>query len=123
MFSLVPERLSASQAATQKQRAEARREQDDDYDLKASARLWRVAKDAGNTTALTAALACVDACRAVRDAGPDQRKNLRDERDRLAAFARQAQPRVREFAYRARSPASARRDTFLRVAGHDGAAA
>ena len=96
MFSLVPERLSASQAATQKQRAEARREQDDDYDLKASARLWRVAKDAGNTTALTAALACVDACRAVRDAGPDQRKNLRDERDRLAAFAREAQPRVRE---------------------------
>ena len=101
MFSLVPERLFASQAATHKQRREARREQDDDYDLKAGARLWRIAKDAGNTTALTAALACVDACRAVRDAGPDQRKNLRDERDRLAAVAREAQPSVREFAYRA----------------------
>ena len=115
--------MSASQAALQKQRDVARQEQDDDYDLEAGARVWCIAKDAGNTTAVNAALACVDACRAVRDAGPDQRKNLRDERDRLAAVAREAQPRVREIAYRGRPPALARRDTLLRVAGHDGAAA
>ena len=123
MFSLVPERLSASQAATQKQRAEARREQDDDYDLKAGARMWCIAKDAGNTTAVNAALAYVDACRDVLAGAPDKKKDLRHARDGLALVARQAQPRVREFAYRARSPVSARRDTFLRVAGHDGAAA
>ena len=123
MFSLVPERLFASQAATQKQRREAKLEQEDEDDLKAGERMWCIAKDAGNTAAVNAVLACVDACRAVRDAGPDQRKNLRDERDRLAAVAREAQPRVREIAYRGRLPVSARRDTLLRVAGHDGAAA
>ena len=115
--------MSASQAATRKQRDEAEREQGDDYNLEAGARMWCIAKDAGNTTAANAALACVDACRDVLAGAPDKKKDLRHARDRLALVARQAQPRVREFAYRARSPASARRDTFLRVAGHDGAAA
>ena len=115
--------MSASQAATRKQRDEAEREQGDDYNLEAGARMWCIAKDAGNTTAVNAALAYVDACRDVLDGGPDKKKDLRHVRNRLAAVARQAQPRVREFACRARSPASARRDTLLRVAGHDVATA
>ena len=113
--------VSASQAATQKQRDEAEREQGDDYNL-GPARAYGIA-DAGNTTAVNAALAYVDACRDALAGAPDKKKDLRHARDGLALVARQAHPRVREFAYRARSPASARRDTFLRVAGHDGAAA
>ena len=123
MFSLVPERLSASQEAPRKQRDEAEREQEDEDDLKASAHLWRAVKDTNNTAAITATLACVDACRAVIDARPDNKADLRVARRRRAAVARQAQPRVREVAYLGRPPASARRDTLLRVAGHDGAAA
>ena len=95
MFSLVPERLSASQAATQKQRREAEREQGDDYDLEAGARMWSVAKDTNNTAAVNAALAYVDACRDVLAGAPDKKKDLRHARDRLALVARQAQPRVR----------------------------
>ena len=115
--------MSASQAATKKQRREADQEQGDDYDLEAGARIWSVAKDTNNTAAVTAALAYVDACRDVLAGAPDKKKDLRHARDRLAAVARQAQPRVREIAYRGRPPVSARRDTLLRVAGHDGAAA
>ena len=88
--------MSASQAATQKQCAEAKREQDDDYDLEAGARMWCIAKDAGNTTAVNAALACVDACRDVLAGAPDKKKDLRHARDGLALVARQAQPSVRE---------------------------
>ena len=100
MFSLVPERLSASQAATQKQRAEAEREQGDDYDLKAGERMWRAAKELDAAEAVAAFFEYVKACRAVIDAGPDNKADLRDERRRLAAVAREAQPRVREVAYR-----------------------
>ena len=100
MFSLVPERLFASQAATQKQRAEARREQADEDDLKAGERMWRAAKELDAAEAVAAFFEYVKACRAVIDAGPDNKADLRDERRRLAAVAREAQPRVREVAYR-----------------------
>ena len=49
MFSLVPERLSASQAASKEQRLEAEREQNDDERLEEDERRWRVAKAANNT--------------------------------------------------------------------------
>ena len=44
MFSLVPERLSASQEAPHKQRREAKLEQEDEDDLKAGERMWCIAK-------------------------------------------------------------------------------
>ena len=100
MFSLVPERLFASQAATQKQRAEARREQADEDDLKAGERMWRAAKELDAAEALAALFDYVEACRAVIAAGPDKKAGLRDARRRSAVVVREAQPRVREVAYR-----------------------
>ena len=123
MFSLVPERLSASQAATQKQRAEAEREQGDDYDLKAGERMWRVAKELDATEALAALFDYVKACRAVLAGEPNKKKDLRDARTRSAAVVREAQPRVREVAYRGHAPVSGNCYTLLRTAGHDVAAA
>ena len=99
MFSLVPERLSASQAATQKQRAEARREQADEDDLKAGERMWRAAKELDAAEAVAALFDYVKACRAVL-AGEPNKKDLRDARRRSAVVAREAQPSVREVAYR-----------------------
>ena len=100
MFSLVPERLSASQAATQKQRREAEREQGDEDDLKAGERMWRVAKELDATEALAALFDYVKACRAVLAGEPNKKKDLRDARRRSAVVVREAQPRVREVAYR-----------------------
>ena len=114
MFSLVPERLSASQAATQKQRLEAKREQDDEHDLKAGERMWRAAKELDAAEAVTALLDYVKACRAVIDAGPDNKADLRDERRRLAAVVKRAQPRVREVAYRGHAPALSHCNTLPR---------
>ena len=93
MFSLVPERLSASQAATWKQRREAEREQKDDERLEATERRWRVAKAANNTAAVDAVF---EAWRASRDvvaaklAKPEEKKELRAERDRLERDAQKA---------------------------------
>ena len=106
MFSLVPERLFASQAATQKQRDEAEREQDDEHDLKAGERIWRAAKELDAVEALAALFDYVEACRAVVAAGPDKKAGLRDARRRSAVVAREAQPRVREVAYRGHAPVS-----------------
>ena len=61
MFSFVPKRLSASQAALWRQQEEAKREQKDDERLKAAELLWRVAKATDNTVAVDAAH---EACRA-----------------------------------------------------------
>ena len=49
VVSIIPERLSASQAAPSMQWREARLEQDDDERLKAAELLWRVAKATDNT--------------------------------------------------------------------------
>ena len=100
MFSLVPGRLSASQEASREKRREAEREQKDEVDLKAGERMWRAAKELDAAEALAALFDYVEACRAVIAAGPDNKADLRDERRRLAAVAREAQPRVREVAYR-----------------------
>ena len=93
MFSLVPERVSASQAALSRQQEEAKREQKDDECLEADERRWRVAKAAHNTAAVAAAR---EAWRASKDvvaaklAKPDKKKELRDERDRLECDAQEA---------------------------------
>ena len=100
MFSLVPERLFASQAATKKQRLEAEREQKDEHDLKAGERMWRAAKELDAAEAVAALLDYVKACRAVLAGEPNKKKDLRDARTRSAAVVREAQPRVREVAYR-----------------------
>ena len=90
---IIPKRLSASQAASSKQRIEAEREQNDDECLEADERRWRVAKAAKNTVAVDAAH---EACRASKDvvaaklAKPDKKKELRDERDRLECDAQEA---------------------------------
>ena len=99
MFSLVPERFSASQAASREQRIEAEREQKDDECLEATERRWRVAKAAGNTAVVDAVF---EAWRASRDvvaaklAKPEEKKELRRKRDRLVGDAQAARrPRQR----------------------------
>ena len=123
MFSLVPERLFASQAATKKQRLEAEREQKDEHDLKAGERMWRAAKELDAAEAVAALLDYVKACRAVLAGEPNKKKDLRDARTRSAAVVREAQPSVREVAYRSHAPVSGNCNTLLRTAGHDVAAA
>ena len=123
MFSLVPERLFASQAATHKQRDEAEREQKDEHDLKAGERMWRAAKELDAAEAVAALLDYVKACRAVLAGEPNKKKDLRDARTRSAAVVREAQPSVREVAYRGHAPVSGNCYTLLRTAGHDVAAA
>ena len=96
MFSLVPERVSASQAALSRQQEEAKREQKDDERLKAVELLWRVAKATDNTAALDAAH---KAWRASKDvaaaelAKPEDKKQLRAKRDRLERDAQAARCR------------------------------
>ena len=80
MFSLVPERLFASQAATHKQRLEAKLEQEDDECLEAAERRWRVAKAANNTAAADAVLKAWRASKdvvAAKLAKPEEKKRLR----------------------------------------------
>ena len=91
--SIIPERLSASQVSTKRQRIEAEREQNDDECLKADERLWRVAKAANNTAAVDAALEAVLASRAVvlaKLAEPEEKQQLRAKRDRLERDAQKA---------------------------------
>ena len=90
MFSLVPERLSASQAASKEQRREAEREQKDDERLEATERRWRVAKAADNTAAVNAVFEAWRASRDVVAAKPEEKKDLRAERDRLERDAQEA---------------------------------
>ncbi len=94
MFSLVPERLSASQASKE-QRHEAEREQKDDECLEDAERRWRVAKAANNTAAVAAAR---EAWRASKDVvaatqlrfEPEEKQLLRAKRDRLERDAQEA---------------------------------
>ena len=123
MSSLVPERLSASLAATQKQRLEAEQEQKDEVNLKAGERMWRAAKELDAAEAVAALLDYVKACRAVLAGEPNKKKDLRAARTRSAAVVKRAQPRVREVAYRGHAPVSGNCSTLLRTAGHDVAAA
>ena len=81
MFSLVPERLFASQAATHKQRLEAKLEQEDDECLEAAERRWRVAKAAADTAAVDAVLKAWRASKDVVAAKPEEKKELRRKRD------------------------------------------
>ena len=90
MFSLVPERFSASQAASREQRIEAEREQKDDECLEATERRWRVAKAAGNTAAVDAVSEAWRASRDVVAAKPEEKKKLRSKRDRLEEDAQAA---------------------------------
>ena len=90
MFSLVPERLSASQAASKEQRREAEREKKDDECLKADERRWRVAKAANNTAAVDAAHEAWRASKAVVDAKPEEKQQLRAKRNRLERDAQEA---------------------------------
>ena len=100
MFSLVPGRLSASQEASREKRREAEREQKDEDKLDAGERMWRVAKELDATEAVAALFDYVKACRAVLAGEPNKKKDLRDARTRSAAVVREAQPSVREVAYR-----------------------
>ena len=91
--SIIPERLSASQAAPSMQWKEARREQDDDERLEEDERRWRVAKAADNTAAVDAAHEAWRASRGViaaKLAKPEEKKELRRERDRLEGDAQAA---------------------------------
>ena len=93
MFSLVPERLFASQAATHKQRLEAKLEQEDDECLEAAERRWRVAKAAADTAAVDAVLKAWRASKDVVAAKPEEKKELRRKRDRLEGDAKAARCR------------------------------
>ena len=90
MFSLVPERLSASQAASYEQRLEAEREQKDDECLEDAERRWRVAKAANNTAAVAAAREAWRASKDVVAAKPEEKQQLRAKRDRLECDAQEA---------------------------------
>ena len=84
--------MSASQAASNEQRQEADREQNDDKALDRSERQWRVAKAANDTAAVNAALEAWHASKAVVSAKlPEEKKQLRgkrDQRERAANTAR-----------------------------------
>ena len=95
MFSLVPERLSASQAASNEQRLEAEREQKDEDDLDLVARLWRAvsADDAAGTAAVDSVLEAWRASKDVVDAKlakPEEKKRLRSKRDQRIKEAKEA---------------------------------
>ena len=87
--------MSASQAATQKQQEEAKREQNDEDALDRVARSWRAvrADDAADTAAVDAAH---EAWRASKDvvaaklAKPEEKQQLRAKRDRLERDAQKA---------------------------------
>ena len=82
--------MSASQAASYEQRREAGREQKDDERLEATERRWRVAKAAGNTAAVDAVFEAWRASRDVVAAKPEEKMELRAERDRLERVAQEA---------------------------------
>ena len=89
---IIPEHLSASQAASKEQRLEAERDQKDDEALDSAELRWRVAKAANDTAAANAALEAWRASKAVVSAKlPEEKKQLRgkrDQRERAANTAR-----------------------------------
>ena len=85
--------MSASQAASKEQRSEAEREQKDDECLEAAKRRWRVAKAADNTAAVDAAHKAWRASKDVVAAKPEEKRELRRERDRLEGDAKAARCR------------------------------
>ena len=87
---IIPERLSALQAASSKRQEEAKREQNDDECLEADERRWRVAKAANNTAAVAAAREAWRASKDVVAAKPEEKKKLRSKRDRLEEDAQAA---------------------------------
>ena len=90
---IIPERLSALQAASSKRQEEAKREQNDDECLEADERRWRVAKAANNTAAVAAAREAWRASKAIVDAKlakPEEKNELRAKRDRLERDAQEA---------------------------------
>ena len=91
--SIIPERLSASQAAPWKRQEEAKREQNDDECLEEDERLWRVVKAADDTAAVDAVLKAWRASKDVVDAKPEEKKELRRKRDRLEGDAKAARCR------------------------------
>ena len=95
---IIPERFSASQAASSMLWKEAKREQDDDECLKADERRWRVAKAADNTAAVDAALEAVLASKAVVLAKPEVKKQLRGERNQRERAANTARCQCRVLA-------------------------
>ena len=88
--SIIPERFSASQAASSKRQEEAKRGQNDDERLKAVELLWRVAKATDNTAAVDAVLKAWRASKDVVAAKPEEKKELRRKRDRLEEDAQAA---------------------------------
>ena len=86
--------VSASQAAFGRQQEEAKREQKDEDALDRTERLWRVvhADDAGaaDTAAVDAVFEAWRASRDVVAAKPEEKKELRAERDRLERDAQEA---------------------------------
>ena len=82
--------MSASQAASNQQRLEAEREQKDDECLEAAERRWRVAKAANNTAAVAAAREAWRASKDVIAAKPEEKKQLRSERDKRERAANTA---------------------------------
>ena len=93
--SIIPERLSASQAAPWKRQEEAKREQNDDECLEEDERLWRVVKAADDTAAVDAVLKAWRASKDVVDAKPEEKKELRAERNRLERDAQEARCQCR----------------------------
>ena len=87
---IIPERLSALQAASSKRQEEAKREQNDDECLEADERRWRVAKAANNTAAVAAAREAWRASKDVVAAKPEEKQQLRAKRDRLERDAQEA---------------------------------
>ena len=84
--------MSASQAATQKQQEEAKREQNDEDALDRVARSWRAvrADDAADTAAVDAVLKAWRASKDVVAAKPEEKEKLRAERNRLERDAQEA---------------------------------
>ena len=87
--------MSASQAALWRQQEEAKREQKDEDALASVARLWRAvsADDAAETAAVDAVLEAWRASKAIVDAKlakPEEKKQLRSERDKRERAANTA---------------------------------
>ena len=89
--------MSASQAATQKQQEEAKREQNDEDALDRVARSWRAvrADDAADTAAVDAVLKAWRASKDVVAAKPEEKEKLRAERNRLERDAQEARCQCR----------------------------
>ena len=94
--------VSASQAAFGRQQEEAKREQKDEDALDRVARSWRAvrADAAADTAAVDAVLKAWRASKDVVAAKPEEKKELRPERDRRIRQAKARGARVRVLLYR-----------------------